>query len=263
MEKFAIPSVMEKSCMHVKRNERVMPKKTYKVLFFDLDGTLLDFNASEREALGHLLLDKGIEATEEAFRCYHQINDSMWKMLERGEITRERLQTERFERFFETLGIQKLEGDEAFHYRMYLSQSAIPIKGARVLLENLSKRYPLYLVSNGNTDVQYGRLEKSGFQEFFQGIFLSQEVGYTKPDKRFFDVCMEKVTGLTAKDILLIGDSVSSDMKGGLLSGIDTCWYHPEGTPGMLSGDEIPVTYEIRSLEELYAILEVDLQKDM
>lgn len=238
-----------------------MPKKTYKVLFFDLDGTLLDFNASEREALSHLLADKRIEATEEAFRCYHQINDSMWKMLERGEITRERLQTERFERFFETLGRQNLDGDEAFRYRGYLSQSAILIKGARELLEELSKQYPLYLVSNGNTDVQYGRLKKSGFQGFFQGIFLSQEVGYTKPDKRFFDACMDKITGITAKEILLIGDSVSSDMKGGLLSGIDTCWYHPEGTPDMPSGEEIPVTYEIRNLEELYTILEMDLQK--
>lgn len=230
-----------------------MQQKQYKVLFFDVDGTLLDFDVAEREALGMLLRDRGIEIREEYIQCYHHINASMWKMLERGEITREKLQSERFVQFFDAIGLKgKADGEENRIYRNYLSQAVIPIAGAEAVLQELGSRYPLYVVSNGNTQVQYGRLGISGFQKYFRQIFLSEEIGYTKPDKRFFEECLRRLPDVKREEILLIGDSLSSDMAGGRNAGIDTCWYNPAKIPEDAS---IPVTYEIRDLRELCALL--------
>lgn len=230
-----------------------MQQKQYKVLFFDVDGTLLDFDAAEREALGLLLRDRSIEIREEYIQCYHRINASMWKMLECGEITREKLQSERFVQFFDAIGLKgKADGEENRIYRKYLSQAAIPIAGAEAVLQELGSRYPLYVVSNGNTQVQYGRLGISGFQKYFRQIFLSEEIGYTKPDKRFFEECLRQLPDVKREEILLIGDSLSSDMAGGRNAGIDTCWYNPMKT---VEDASIPVTYEIRDLKELCALL--------
>ncbi|MDO4324844.1 MAG: YjjG family noncanonical pyrimidine nucleotidase [bacterium] len=231
-----------------------MQQKQYNALFFDVDGTLLDFDAAEREALGLLLRDRGIEIREEYIQCYHHINASMWKMLERGEITREKLQSERFVQFFDAVGLkEKADGEENRIYRNYLSQAAIPIAGAQAVLQELGSRYPLYVVSNGNTQVQYGRLGICGFQKYFRQIFLSEEIGYTKPDKRFFEECLRQLPDMKREEILLIGDSLSSDMAGGRNAGIDTCWYNPTG---ILRDETIPVTYEIQDLRELCALLE-------
>lgn len=230
-----------------------MQQKKYNVLFFDVDDTLLDFGAAEREALGLLLRDRGIEIREAYIQCYHRINASMWKQLERGEITREKLQSERFVQFFDAMGLkEKADGEENRIYRRYLSQAAIPIAGAEEVLRELGSRYPLYVVSNGNTQVQYGRLGISGFQTYFRQIFLSEEIGYTKPDARFFEECLKRLPDTKREEILLIGDSLSSDMAGGRNAGMDTCWYNPTG----ISRDEsIPVTYEIRELKELCTLL--------
>ena len=230
-----------------------MQHKKYKVLFFDVDGTLLDFDAAERKALGELFQEKGMEIREEYIQCYHRINESMWKMLERGQITREKLQSQRFVQFFDEIGLkEKADGQENAIYRRHLSQAAIPIAGAEEVLQELSSRYPLYVVSNGNTQVQHGRMRASGFQSYFQKSFLSEEIGYTKPDVRFFEECFRQLPDVKKEEILLIGDSLSSDMTGGQNAQIDTCWYNPAG----LSRDEtIPITYEIRNLKELCAML--------
>ena len=168
--------------------------RTYKVLFWDLDGTLLNFNASEQEAFCKLCVEKGIEPKKEYQERYHVINDGLWKQLERGEITRQQLLHLRFSKLFAELGMsERVTGEEDSIYRKYLSQSAIPLEGAEDILRTLSKKYPSYLVSNGNTMVQNGILAVSGFGQYFQKVFLSEEIGYAKPDLRYFEVCLSQI----------------------------------------------------------------------
>ncbi|MDO4296686.1 MAG: YjjG family noncanonical pyrimidine nucleotidase [bacterium] len=229
-------------------------KKHYSVLFFDLDGTLLDFDASEREALLRLCKERGIEASEAQIRLYHAINDALWKQLEKGEIGRKELQQLRFVKFFEEIHCaDRTDGRENELYKHYLSQSAYPLPYAEEILGQLSLQYQLYLVSNGNTSVQNGRLDVCGFRKYFQGIFLSEDIGYAKPDARFFDACLAQMPKTEKGEILLIGDSLSSDMAGGRNAQIDTCWYHPNPEDGQRA--EFALTYQIQTLPELLELL--------
>lgn len=225
-----------------------MTMKKYEVLLFDVDGTLLDFNKAEEEGISALLAKYNVPVTEENKHKYHLVNKKYWEMLERGEITRDRLLGQRFEEFFGTFGVE-VNGDEVDAlYRQYLNSSAILIDGAIELLEYLKGKYPLYIVTNGVAATQYNRLAKSGLDQYFDGIFISEEANAQKPQIAFFEYCFEKMGRRDVENMLIIGDSLTSDMRGGNNAGIDTMWFNPTGEE---NHTEVRLNYIITTLKEL------------
>ncbi len=224
-----------------------------KHLLFDLDETLFDFKQAEAVAVTKTLRQLSLPATEKVARRYSAINKSQWERLERKEITREEVLVGRFGILFEELGVSADPAEAREIYEGYLAQGHYFIPGAEELLKTLYGRCQMYLVSNGTARVQAGRLKSAGIAPYFAEIFISQEVGFNKPDVRFFEGCFARIPGFCKKDAIIIGDSLTSDIQGGKNAGIATCWFNPGGAacPGELTPD-----YEIRSLMELPELLE-------
>lgn len=199
-----------------------------KFVFVDLDNTILDFNKSENTALKLTLSQMGIHADDSVALAYSQINDSLWKMLEKGKITRSELCVKRFAMLFARINSNADPVDANRHYTETLAQQVFFIDGAEELLKNLSQKYRLFIASNGNAPVQHGRIDRSGIAKYFENIFISQEVGANKPSREFFDLCFEKIEGFDKNQAIIFGDSLTSDIAGGKNAGILTCWYNPE-----------------------------------
>ncbi len=223
----------------------------YRYLFFDADGTLFDFNEAENRAFYQMAEHLGFDATAEQLQRYKACNEACWKAFERFEITQTTLKTKRFEDFF---SFEQLDFDPDLASRTYqgfLSHQGILYEESRPLLEELIKRgYTLYLASNGIAEVQRGRLAQSRTSGYFKDIFISEEMGSQKPDRQFFSFMLEK-TGLESrrKECLMIGDSLISDIQGGLLSGLDTLWINMDGD--VKNNTAIQPTHEMHSLKEM------------
>lgn len=226
--------------------------KKYEVLLFDVDGTLLNFDAAERDGIEGLLNHFEVPVTEENVHKYHVTNKRYWEMLERGEITRDQVLSLRFEEYFGDFGIQVVGMEVDKLYREYLNASAVLIDGAIELLETLKGRYPLYIVTNGVAATQYNRLAKSGLDKYFDGIFISEEAGAQKPQMEFFEYCFEKMGRRDVENMLIIGDSLTSDMRGGNNAGIDAMWYNPHGAE---NATDVHVEYVVGTLEEIKEML--------
>ena len=222
--------------------------KKYKILLLDVDDTLLDFKAAERDGICEVLKAYGVEPDEEKITLYSRLNDSLWKAFERGEIQRDTIMEVRFGRFFAELG-KEVDGPEAEKlYREQLNESAVLIDGALEILEYLSRKYDLYVITNGVSKTQYNRLAKSGIDRYMKDIFVSEDAGCQKPRREFFEYCFERLGTSEVSQMLVIGDSLSSDIRGGNNAGIDTCWFNRKGDS---CPADISVDYEIRHLEEL------------
>lgn len=222
--------------------------KKYEVLLFDVDGTLLDFDKAEEMGIEGLLIHYGLPVTAENKEKYHLLNKKYWEMLERGEISRDQVLSLRFEEFFGDFGIP-VDGTEVDGmYRQYLNAGAFPLEGAVSLLEGLKDRYQLYIITNGVAETQYKRLGASGLDKYFNGIFISEEAGCQKPLKEFFEYCFEKMGRRDVENMLVIGDSLTSDIRGGNNAGIDTLWFNPHGLENTAG---VHVDYEAGSLEEI------------
>lgn len=223
-----------------------------KAILFDLDDTLLDFKRSENAAIRQTLTRLGLPADDETAALYHRINKAQWKRLEKGELTREQVLTRRFQLLFEELGVCR-SPEETWHiYEGNLSRQHHVLPEALPLLELLYPCYDLYLVSNGTASVQDSRIAAAGIGRFFKARFISQRVGFEKPDPRFFDCCFAALPGLERGEALIVGDSLTSDIKGGLNAGVPTCWFNPLHKP--LPPDILP-DCEIDSLLKLPALL--------
>ena len=263
-----------------KENERVgrprkaeTGKKRYRVLLLDIDNTLLDFDASESEAFKRVLVQLGMEPEDEFVQEYHQINRQCWELFEEGKLEKSQVLTGRFKIFFSGHGRAEDAAEAGELYRIYLGESAILIPGALELCRDLSRKYRLYAATNGVAATQYKRLGKSGLMPFLSGVFVSEEAGSQKPQKEFFDYCFRRMeeafrgagedgncitggkpggTPVRPDEVLLIGDSLTSDMRGGINAGIDTCWYNP----GHLANDRgVAVTMQAASYEEIRGML--------
>ena len=223
-----------------------------KNVLLDLDDTLLDFHRAEAEAIRHTLAKIGIEPTDETVQLYSKINRSCWAKLELGEYTREEVLHKRFEILFDTLGTT---GDPAATQRLYeyrLSLGAYYLDGAEELLNELFGKYRLYLATNGIVNVQKRRIEDSGIGKYFDGIFVSERLGYNKPDKRFFDLAFSEIPDFNLDETVIVGDTLTSDIKGGLNAGIKTVYFNSKHKKN--DTDIIP-HYEISSLDELPNLL--------
>ena len=222
-------------------------------LLLDLDDTILDFHKAEHIALSKTLRTLGLEPTEEVLSRYSLINKAHWERLERKELTRPQVLLGRFETLFREYGIEVDPAKCASLYEENLSIGHYFLPGAEEALEALSKKYKLYLVSNGTARVQAGRLKSANISRFFEIIFVSQEVGADKPDITYFERVFARIEGFQKEKAIIVGDSLTSDILGGNNAGIATCWVNPSHAP---LKEGIRVDYEIEALSQLPALLE-------
>ena len=222
-------------------------------VLFDLDDTLLDFHRAEAEAIRHTLRQIGIDPSDENVDLYSRINRSCWAKLETGEFTRDEVLHRRFDMLFDSLGVvgDSHETQKLYEYR--LSLGAYYLDGAKELLDTLYGKYRLYLATNGIVNVQARRIEDSGIGKYFDGIFVSEKIGYNKPDKRFFDYAFSEIPSFLHAQTVIVGDTLTSDIKGGINAGIKTVYYNPNGRKNDMG---IHPDYEIGSLGELIKLLE-------
>ena len=226
--------------------------KKYRTLLFDVDDTLLDFGAAEREALRLLFKEQNIPLSPEIEADYKKINQDLWKSFEEGKINRDEVVNTRFTVLFKAYN---REVDGALlekSYRSYLEEGKQLVHGALELITDLQDQYDLYIVTNGVSKTQYKRLRASGLYLLFKDIFVSEDTGSQKPKREYFDYVFARIADFDVNQALIIGDSLSADIKGGQLAGLDTCWLNPEIKP---NNTGIVPTYEIQKLEELSRIL--------
>ena len=219
-------------------------------LFLDLDDTILDFQKAERLALAKTLESFGLPPTDTVLARYHEINREHWERLERKELTRQQVLVGRFAALFGEMGLSAQAEQVARAYEENLSQGHYFLPGAEEALQSLSKKYKLYLASNGTARVQAGRLKSAGIIPYFQEIFVSEEMGYNKPDPAYFDACFARIPGFRKDRAMMVGDSLTSDILGGIQAGIATCWVNPHHKTGENHPD-----YEIESITQLEALL--------
>ncbi len=222
-------------------------------LFLDLDDTILDFHKAEHIALGKTFRGFGLEPTEEVMARYSLINKAHWERLERKELTREEVLVGRFAVLFGEYGIAVDPTLCARTYENNLSIGHYFLPGAYEAVESLSKKYKLYLASNGTAKVQAGRLASANISHFFQEIFISQEIGANKPDIAYFNGCFAKIPDFDVSKSMIVGDSLTSDILGGIQAGMKTCWVNSTGKPARA---DIQPDYEIKTLSELESLLE-------
>ena len=226
----------------------------YKYILWDVDGTVLDFLASEAYAIRFLFKKYDIgECSDEMLKMYSGINLKYWQKLEYGELTKSEILVGRFKEFFRIIGVDvKLAENFNRDYQVTLGDYVEFVKGAEEILTSQKGKYIIAAVTNGTKVAQERKLRLSGLDKIFDAIFISENVGAEKPNKEFFDYVFEKL-GITDKnEVLLIGDSLTSDMKGGQNAGVDTCWFNPTHSPNTY---DIPVTYEIDELKKLESII--------
>ena len=225
----------------------------FEYLFLDLDDTILDFHKAEHLAIGKVMQHFGVEPTEERRSRYSQINKWHWHQLELKNMTRDEVLEGRFAVFFEELGIQVDRYAVARLYEEYLSQGHWFMPGAEEAVETLSKKYRLFLASNGTASVQKGRMTSANLYRFFEISFVSQEIGHNKPSKEYFEAAFARIPGFDKSKCLMVGDSLTSDIQGGINAGLKTCWVNPTHAPH--PADIVP-DYEIEYLHQLDALLE-------
>jgi 2-haloacid dehalogenase len=232
-------------------------KKHYPWLWFDADGTLFDYNSAETVALQNTFHSLQLPFEEGYLNIYREINHRLWQALEKQEITPAALRFRRFELLLQELQLNASYEEMSNIYVEQLASCAELMDGARDVLESLHKHSRIAIVTNGLQSVQRSRLAHSVIKELISDIIISEEIGKAKPDAAFFETAAARLAarfGSCPKtDILIIGDSLTSDIQGGVNYGIDTCWYNPglEQKP-----DGLPITYEIRRLNELLDLLE-------
>lgn len=224
----------------------------YDVILFDADDTLLDFKKAEREALAHTLVKNGLPSHEGIISAYSEINDSLWKKLERGETTKEELKTKRFEELIEKFGFDADPIRMSADYISSLATMAYMLDGAEELCRDLKDKYRMYIVTNGMEDVQRGRLNSFAVKDCFLDFFISGKIGYEKPRREFFEIATSGIENFDKKKALIIGDSLSSDMRGGIDFGIDTCWYNPFGKE---KPEGMDITYIASSFDDIKELL--------
>jgi len=226
----------------------------YKYLLWDIDGTVLDFLASEEYAIRFLFKKYNIgECTDEMIKMYSGINAKYWQMLEKGELTKQEILTGRFKEFFGIIGADiSIVDDFNRDYQVTLGDCIKFVDKAEDVLRFQKGKYVLAAVTNGTKVAQEKKLRLSGLDKVFDAIFISENVGAEKPSQEYFDYVFKTLNITNKKEVLIIGDSLTSDIKGGANAGIDTCWFNPLHKPNTHG---IAVTYEIDDLGNLEEIL--------
>jgi 2-haloacid dehalogenase len=224
----------------------------YTWLFLDADDTLFDYSKAENGALEGTFRDFQLPCPPEVLAAYQKYNQQVWHELEQGQISALELRVARFTRLFAHLGLQI--DAEAFSrgYLVHLAEGYYLIEGAAELVRNLAARYRLGLITNGLPEVQRPRLSGAGLAPYFSFVTISEEIGLAKPDPRFFEAALAQAGRPDPRSVLVIGDSLSSDIRGGVQSGLDTLWYNPAGKP---ADPRWPATYQAANLSTIARLL--------
>ena len=229
-----------------------MPR--FDILLWDVDGTLLDFIAAEKAAVQTLFREFGQgECTDEMVERYSRINKEYWERLERGELSKPEILVRRFADFFASEGLDASKAPEFNEqYQVRLGDTVVFCDDSYELLSSLRGRVKQYAVSNGTVVAQTRKLRRSGFDRLLDGVFLSEELGYEKPATEFFDRVFAAIGEPDRERVLIVGDSLTSDITGGNRAGIRTCWYNPKGEPNLTAAH---ADYEIRDLHGILDII--------
>lgn len=223
-----------------------------KIVLFDLDNTLLDFTKSENISLYKTFSHFNIKPEKKILEHYSYINSNLWKLLEQKKITHSELKIKRYKLLFEEFGFPYSVEQAANTYENFLSMECHLIEGAVELLENIYKKYDLYIVTNGITKIQESRIKNANLEKYFKDIFISEKIGYNKPDIRYFQYCLNKIKNFEKEKAVIIGDSLSSDIQGGINTDIKTIWFNYKKVK---ADSFIKPDYEIFSLKEIEKIL--------
>ncbi len=224
--------------------------KRYKHLLFDLDNTLLDFTKSSQDALVDVHAHYGIPHTEENLEIYHSINHALWHRVEEGEIMPSDAANTRFGKYLSHFNVKVDSASANMFYLDAVAHHNHVIPGAVELLKDCTVGYNVHIITNGLKDVQWKRLKSSGIKDLVDHVFISDEMGVSKPDKRYFDHVCNTIPIKNMGEALVIGDSLNSDMEGGIKYGIDTCWFNPSGKE-----TEKAITYQVKNIEALRELL--------
>ena len=229
-----------------------MPR--FDILLWDVDGTLLDFIAAEKAAVQTLFREFGLgECTDEMVERYSRINKEYWERLERGELSKPEILVRRFADFFASEGLDASKAPEFNEqYQVRLGDTVVVCYDSYELLSSLRGRVKQYAVSNGTVVAQTRKLRRSGFDRLLDGVFLSEELGYEKPATEFFGRVFAAIGEPDRERVLIVGDSLTSDITGGNRAGIRTCWYNPKGEPNLTAAH---ADYEIRDLHGILDII--------
>lgn len=223
-----------------------------KAVLLDVDNTLIDFNKSAEWSIRKCFAEYGIEFTCNVIPTFHKINDELWHRIEKQTITKPELHKIRWQMIFDELGIKENGAEFEKKFIEYVPMAGIPVEGAKELLEYLSKKYIICFASNSSKNQQLIKLTKADMLKYADHMFISDEIGFAKPAKEYFDVCMERLSPITKDEVILIGDSPTADIAGGVNYGIKTCWFNflkgsmPEG---------MKADYMVDSLVEIQHIL--------
>ena len=226
----------------------------YTTLLFDADNTLFDFDAAEASSLRAVCKSLDVEMNRQVFNLYHHINKKCWVDFEKGKLPQEEIQITRFSRFLNRLESNADPIEIGNQYLSGLAKSETLIEGSVEMLKRLkSMEFELVVITNGLKQVQRAHFEHTGLTEYFSEIIVSDEIGVSKPHKAFFDYTFEKINQKNKSKVLIIGDGLSSDIKGGMNYGVDTLWFNKRGI-------ELPKgykpTYQMDRLEEIFGILD-------
>ena len=226
-----------------------------KVVLWDIDGTLLNFEAAEKNAIRSCFASHGLgECTDEMLKRYSTINRKYWEALEKGELTKPQVLVGRFCEFFETEGlpVEKAESVNA-EYQVLLGETVVFCDNGYELVKKLKDQVKQVAVTNGTKVAQDKKLAKSNLIELLDDVFISDVLGVEKPNKGFFDIVFERIGEYKKEEMLIVGDSLTSDIRGGNNAGILTCWYNPKKLENTVG---VHVDYEISNLWEIEQILE-------
>jgi 2-haloacid dehalogenase len=225
----------------------------FKTLLFDVDDTLLDFQLTEKKALRALFQEEEILLTDEIEATYKKINHRLWREFEQGKTTKQIVTDTRFSLLFEQYG-KKVDGKVMGEkYRYHLSQGHDLLGNSKEIITRLRPDYELYIVTNGVAKTQYQRLNDSQLTTLFDDIFVSEEVGFQKPMKEYFDYVFDRIPHFEREKTMIIGDSLASDIQGGNAAEIQTLWLNPEKQE---TDGTVKPTYEISRLDDIFTILD-------
>ena len=227
----------------------------FTTILWDLDQTILDFKRSQEYALSYCFEKMGLQINDNIHALYVAINDDYWDRLEKGEVTKEELFAGRYRTLFEKLNITGKSPEKmAELYQEILGSVYFFLDEAdKIIMQLKEQGYKQYIVTNGFLKTQANKIRISGLDKLVDASFASEEIGYPKPRKEYFDACFARMKGITREECILVGDSLTSDMQGGIGAGIATCWYNPTGKANHL---HLAIDHEIRDLHEVPLILQ-------